>query len=112
MGRCASWETPSPPVPPKSSLRQPLRESLETISKRTLRSPIQDWRTDPRRTLMHPSLRLHPIVRCVGLCLVLLFALRIPAGEDGEKRESAALQGNWVVVEAEKDGQPLDRLRG
>src|SRR6266498_1243848 len=34
------------------------------------------------------------------------------AAGDATKKEQDKLQGTWVVVEAEQNGQPLDRIKG
>jgi uncharacterized protein (TIGR03067 family) len=45
-----------------------------------------------------------------GLVAALLVPVRAKA--DDEVKALAKLQGTWVVVSAEQDGQPLDRIKG
>jgi len=59
-----------------------------------------------------PRLLLHPI----GLCGAV-FLSAFPGGPTCADEKTAAqdlknLQGTWVVIEAERDGAPLDRIKG
>ena len=59
--------------------------------------------------------RLHA-PHVVGLCTALLLLVGPPGltrgGEKAAQQEMKKLQGTWVVVGAERDGTPLDRIKG
>ncbi len=48
------------------------------------------------------------------LVTVVLVGLLVAAGapKDAAEKEAKRLEGAWVVTSAEKDGQPLDRIKG
>lgn len=52
----------------------------------------------------------------VGHCIVLLLlagtVLSLHADEKAVKKDLDKLQGAWVVIDAERDGQPLQRIKG
>jgi uncharacterized protein (TIGR03067 family) len=51
----------------------------------------------------------------VQLSMILIAGLLLAADtpkEDAAKKDQDKLQGTWVVVAAERDGQPLDRIKG
>jgi uncharacterized protein (TIGR03067 family) len=43
-------------------------------------------------------------------CIALLFAVRV-FGDEADEKDLKALRGTWVVVAAEQDGKPLDRIK-
>ncbi len=43
------------------------------------------------------------------VCFIL--CIRV-AADDAAKKDFQRLQGTWTVVAAEKDGEPLDRIKG
>jgi uncharacterized protein (TIGR03067 family) len=52
------------------------------------------------------------LVLSLALLLPLIQTSRTSADEKDDKQDLKQLQGTWVVVEAERNGQPLDRIKG
>lgn len=55
---------------------------------------------------------LPPVAFIAGAILALAPHGPARAGEKATAAEFKKLQGTWVVVEAERDGAPLDRIKG
>ena len=65
----------------------------------------------PRRYTVGAQWRLMRLTFLATAMLALILSAQV-AADDPAKKDFQRLQGAWKVVDAEKDGEPLDRIKG